>query len=341
MTKEKIQIHIKNNHGSPETFPPTKEGEKVFTITEKHIQTACKRHPNVADQIGVVIDWDLDNFFQSMKTSDVLVTWDLPTESLSTVAPRLKFIHIIGAGVEHLCPMDWVPEGVTVVNNRGVHAEKGGEFGLMSVLMLNNRMASVIENQKYTHWESLYSNPLAGKTLVVIGVGNIGGAVGQKCSRLKMKVIGVSRHGRPIAEFIEVVTPDHLDQVLPLANFVLMATPLTPETRNMFNRDKQSLTKSGAGIINIGRAGTMDYEALIDNLNCGHFSGAILDVFDNEPLPPTSPLWKTPNLLVTPHISADDGGTYVDMTLDLVFENLERYFKGQELKNIVRPELGY
>ena len=237
--------------------------------------------------------------------------------------------------------MNWVPEGVTVVNNRGVHAEKGGEFGLMSVLMLNNRMASVIENQKNTHWESLYSNPLAGKTLVVIGVGNIGGAVGQKCARLKLNVIGVSRHGRPIAEFTEVVTSDHLDQVLPLADFVLMATPLTPETRNMFNRDKQSLTKSGAGIINIGRAGTMDYEALIDNLNCGHFSGAILDVFDNEPLPPTSPLWKTPNLLVTPHISADDGCTYIDMTLDLVFENLERYFKGQELKNIVRPELGY
>ncbi len=140
MTNEKIQIHIKNNHGSPETFPPTKEGEKVFTITEEHFQSACERHPNVADQIGAVIDWDLDNFFQSMKTSDVLVTWDLPTESLSTVAPRLKLIHIIGAGVEHLCPMNWVPEGVTVVNNRGVHAEKGSEFGLMSVLMLNNRM---------------------------------------------------------------------------------------------------------------------------------------------------------------------------------------------------------
>ena len=341
MTKEKIQIHIKNNHGSPETLPPTKEGEKVFTITEKHFQTARKRHPNVSDQVDAIIDWDLDNFFQSMKTSDVLVTWDLPTESLSAVAPRLKFIHIIGAGVEHLCPMDWVPEGVTVVNNRGVHAEKGGEFGLMSVLILNNRITSVIENQKLTRWESLYSNPLAGKTLVVIGVGNIGTAVGKKCARLKMNVIGVSRHGRQIAEFREVVTPDHLDQVLPLADFVLMATPLTPETRNLFDREKQSMTKSGAGIINIGRAGTMDYEALIDNLSCSHFSGAIIDVFDNEPLPPTSPLWKTPNLLVTPHISADDGGTYVDMTLDLVFENLERYFKGQELKNIVRPELGY
>ena len=85
----------------------------------------------------------------------------------------------------------------------------------------------------------------------------------------------------------------------------------------------------------------MDYDALADNLNSGHFSGAIIDVFDPEPLPPESPLWTTTNLLVTPHISADDGNTYVEMTLGLVFENLERYFKGQELKNLVRPELGY
>ena len=91
----------------------------------------------------------------------------------------------------------------------------------------------------------------------------------------------------------------------------------------------------------MGRGGTMDYEALVDNLNCGHFSGAIIDVFDQEPLPPESPLWATPNLLVTPHISADDGNTYVKMTLDLIFQNLDRYLNGKELINLVRPELGY
>jgi phosphoglycerate dehydrogenase-like enzyme len=85
----------------------------------------------------------------------------------------------------------------------------------------------------------------------------------------------------------------------------------------------------------------MDYDALIENLNRGHFSGAILDVFDPEPLPPESPLWTTPNLLVTPHISADDGNTYVEMTLDLVFQNLERHLNGQDLTNVVRPALGY
>ena len=111
--------------------------------------------------------------------------------------------------------------------------------------------------------------------------------------------------------------------------------------QKLVDRHHQSLVKVGAGIINLGRAGTMDYDALVDNLNCGHFSGAIIDVFEPEPLPPTSILWKTHNLLVTPHVSADDGNAYVDMTLDLVFENLKRYLNGQKLNNVVRPELGY
>jgi len=259
---------------------------------------------------------------------------------LAKVAPRLKLIHIIGAGVEHLCPMNWVPEGVKVVNNRGVHAAKGGEFGLMSVLMLNNFMPAIVENQQRVRWESLYSSPIAKKTLVVIGAGNIGGAAGQQCARMGMEVIGISRHGKPVEGegFSQVLTPKALAEVLPKADFVLMATPLTPETENLLDRQKQALIKPGAGIINVGRAGTMDYDALVDR---GHFSGAIIDVFDPEPLPADSPLWTTPNLLVTPHVSADDGNTYVEMTLGLVFENLERYFKGQELKNLVRPELGY
>ena len=157
MTNDILRIHIKNNHASPDTFPPTIEGEEVFTITEERFRAACERFPAVAEQVEAFIDWDLEHFAESMETADVLVTWDFPTENLSNVAPQLKFIHIVGAGVEHICPMDWVPEGVTVVNNRGVHAAKVGEFGLMSVLMLNNCMPSIVENQQRVRWESLYS----------------------------------------------------------------------------------------------------------------------------------------------------------------------------------------
>ena len=170
MTNNKLRIHIKNNHASSGTFPPTIEGEEVFTITEGRFQVACQRFPAVAEQVEAFIDWDLEHFAESMETADVLVTWDFPTTNLAKVAPRLKLIHIIGAGVEHLCPMNWVPEGVKVVNNRGVHAAKGGEFGMMAVLMLNNLIPAIVENQQRVRWESLYSSPVAKKTLVVIGV---------------------------------------------------------------------------------------------------------------------------------------------------------------------------
>lgn len=338
---ESIRVHIKNNHAAPDTFPPTTEGEEVFTITSERFHAVAERYPDVADRLDVCIDWDLDRFYESMRTAEVLVTWDLPTENLAELAPKLRWIHIIGAGVEHLNPMDWIPKGVTVVNNRGPHAAKGGEFALMAVLMLHNRIPAIIGNQGVARWESLYSTPIAGKTLVVVGVGNIGGAAARLCKRAGLRVIGVSRHGLPSADVDEMYAADAIDDVLPEADFLLMATPLTPETENLIDRRRQSLMKPGCGVINVGRAGTMDYEALMDNLERRHVAGAIIDVFDPEPLPQDSPLWRTRNLLVTPHVSADDGESYVAMTLELVFDNLRRYVAGEPLKNVVRPKLGY
>jgi phosphoglycerate dehydrogenase-like enzyme len=337
----KIKVHIKNNHASPDTFPPTIEGEAVFTVTRERYEAAAARHPDVADRIEAVIDWDLDNFAGSMATADVLVTWDLPTANLREVAPKLKWIQITGAGVEHLCPLDWLPEGVTLVNNKGAHAAKAGEFGLMAVLMLHTKMPAVLANQRSAHWESLYATPVAGRTLLIVGVGNIGGAVAKHAKALGLRVLGVSRHGRAHPDVDQMVTPDRLDAVLPEADFVFVSTPATPETQNLIDRRRLALMKPGAGLINVGRAAVVDYDALREGLAAGRLSGAILDVFDPEPLPPDSPLWQTENLLVTPHISADDGDSYVPLTLDLFFANMRRYLAGEPLHNMVRPELGY
>ena len=336
-----VKVHIKNNHASPDTFPPTPEGEAVFTITREHYEQCVSRYPDVATRLEVFIDWDLDHFAESMRTAEVLVTWDLPTSNLQEVAPNLSWIHIIGAGVEHLCPMDWLPENVTVVNNRGAHADKGGEFALMGVLMLHNHMPALIANQHRAHWESLYSTPIEGKTALIVGTGHIGRGAGRRLQTLGVRVLGVSRHGAPVDEVDETYSTAHLDELLPRADFVLVATPLTTETTNLLDRRRQSLMRRGAGLINVGRAATMDYEALVDNLESGHFNGAIIDVFDPEPLPTNSPLWHARNLLVTPHVSADDGDSYVPMTLDLVFANMRHYLAGEPLVNKVRPELGY
>ena len=122
---------------------------------------------------------------------------------------------------------------------------------------------------------------------------------------------------------------------------MFVAVPVTPETHNLLDARRQGLMKPGAGLVNVGRAATVDYDALSDNLRSGHLSGAVLDVFDPEPLPADSPLWRVPNLIATPHVSADDGDSYVPLTLDLVFRNLERLLEGRPLQNVVRPELGY
>ena len=129
--------------------------------------------------------------------------------------------------------------------------------------------------------------------------------------------------------------------MLPKADYLVAATPDTPETRGLLNKDRLDLMKPTAGILNIGREAVMDYDALCDKLNAETLGGAILDVFDPEPIPSDSRLWTTKNLVISPHISADDGDAYVPMTLNLFFQNLERFLQEQPLLNPVRTELGY
>ncbi len=240
-----------------------------------------------------------------------------------------------------MCPMNWVPDGVTMTNNKGAHADKAGEFALMAVLMLHNKMPAILSNQKTATWNSLFSTPIEGKTVGLIGVGSIGGGAARQLDKMPVHIIGVSRHGRPHPHVHEMVAMDKLDAVLPRMDYVFVSLPSTPETRGLFDRGRLQSMKSGAGIINVGRGSTFDYEALAELLDSRHLRGAIIDVFDQEPLPKNSPLWSAPNFVVTPHVSADDGDSYIPITLELFFNNLKRYLNGEQLLNVVRPDLGY
>ena len=336
-----IKVHIKNNRWAEGSFPNTPEGEEVFTITRGRFESAVAEFPDIADAIEVFIDWDSDNFAASMKDAEVLLTWNLPTEDLGAVAPKLKWIHCIGAGVEHLLPMDWLPEGVVLTNNKGVHAAKAGEFGLMSILMLHSHMPAIVTNQRDRVYDSLYASPIAGKTLVVIGTGTLGGSVAKKLQGLGVHVIGVNRHGKPVDGCDEIVTSGQLEEVLPRADYLLCATPDTPDTRGLLGRRQLDLMKTRAGLVNIGRQSIVDYDALCDKLEEGSLAGAIVDVFDAEPIAASSRLWNTRNLIITPHVSADDGDAYVPMTIDLFLRNMALHLAGKPLLNPVRPELGY
>ena len=327
----KIHVHIKNNRA----------GETVFRVTPERFAAACARHPEVARRIDATIDLDLDNFEDSIAEAEALLTWDFPTEHLAERAPKLKWIHVIGAGVEHLQPLDWLPPGVSLINNRGVHAQKAGEYGLMALLMLNNGLPKLMTCQREKVFAELFTGSIAGKTLLVIGLGEMGRAVARQARKLDLEVIGVRRHGEPSPDADAVHGPEAIDRLLPAADFVLVTTPATPETRGLLDRRRLGLMQPTASLINMSRAAVVDYGALADKLREGSLSGAVLDVFDPEPLPAESPLWEVPNLVMTPHVSSDDLEAYIPLTLDLFFDNLARHLEGAALRNVVRPDLGY
>jgi len=338
---KKIKIHVKNNHWASGSFPTDAEGEKNFTITKSHFDKALENEPEVKNKIEFFIDWDEDNFKTSMLNSNILLTWNFPTSDLKKVAPNLKWIHCVSAGVEHLFPLDWMFNNLVLTNSSGVHSKKAGEYGLMSILMLQNHIPKIITNQKNKEFVSLFSNPIAGKTVVAVGTGSLGSAMTKLLAPLGANIIGVNKKGGAVKGCSKVVTIEKIDSVLPEADILYLALPETPETKNLINRKRLDLLKSSCGIVNIGRQSAMDYEGLCEKLNKKEIAGAILDVFTHEPIEAKSKLWNTPNLIITPHVSSDDNGSYVKMTLDLFVKNLKLFIENKELVNQIDKTNGY
>ena len=338
---KKIKIHIKNNHGRPGTFPCDLEGEKNFTITKEHFEKALENETEIKDQIEFIIDWDEDNFNSSMSNSDILLTYDFPTKNLKEIAPNLKWIHCTAAGVEHMFPFNWAYDGLKITNSSGVHAKKAGEFGLMSVLMLQNHIPKIVTNQKNKDFISTFGNPIAGKNIVLIGTGSLGSSMAKLVAPLGANIIGVNKKGKSVEGCSKIITIDKLDSVLPIADILYLALPETPETKNLINKRRLDLLKSTCGIVNIGRQSALDYEVLCDKLENNDLAGAILDVFNPEPIDKNSRLWNIKNLIITPHVSSDDNGNYVKLTLELFVKNLKFFIKKKELTNQIDKELGY
>jgi len=338
---KKIKIHVKNNHWAAGSFPTDAEGEKVFTIKNSHFEKAFEKFPEIKEKVEIFIDWDEDNFNSSMSNSDILITWNFPTSNLKKVSPNLKWIHCVSAGIEHLLPLNWMFEGLILTNNSGVHSKKAGEYGLMSILMLHNHIPKIISNQKNKKFESLFSTPIAGKTIVVVGTGNLGGAMIRLLAPLGPKIIGVNRKGEAVDGCSKVITVDKIDSILPEADILYLAMPETPGTKNLISRKRLDLLKPSCGIVNIGRQSAMDYDVLCEKLRTNKLAGAILDVFVPEPIELNSKLWQIPNLIITPHVSADDGESYVRLTLELFTKNLKLFISNKPLINQINKNFGY
>ena len=312
----------------------------LFHMTRDDWDAAAARHPALAGRLRASVGFDGDILDHALKTADFMINSAPPTERLRERAPKLKWIQTTGAGIEPLLPLDWLPPDVTLTNNSGAHGPKAEDSCTMALLMLQSRMPEMVTNQRERRWEPIYAAPIAGRTAVIVGFGDLGKAAGRAAKKLDVRVIAVTRSGKAGAPADEVVGVGDIDSVLPRADFLVVTTPLTPETHGLVSRARLDLLKRGAGVINIGRSPIMDYAALFEKLANGAISGAVLDVFDEEPLPPHSPVWTVPNLVVMPHISCDDP-RYIAQLLDTWFGNFERFLAGQPLLHTVDRTRGY
>ena len=325
-----VHLHVEN---AAELGP-------VFEATPRRVAEAFARHPRLKGKLRITIGYDGNVLEREIETADAIFAWNFDRRNLATRAPRLRWVHAHGAGVSHLMPLDWLPRGAVLTNSRGVHGPKADEYTAMAILMLNNNLPRSVTNQRKAKWEQPFNTGVAGKTLLILGVGHVGGGAARWAKRFGLRVLGIRRTGKRHPDVDEMHRPQALHKLLPRADFLLITAPLTEETHHVIGARELDLMKPGAGLVNYSRANLVDYKALATRLKGGKLS-AILDVFDPEPLPRSSPLWRLPNLIITPHCSSDDREQYTPRTLDLVFRNMERFIEGKPLLNRVDPRLQY
>jgi phosphoglycerate dehydrogenase-like enzyme len=326
----RIQVHVVNDPGVA----------SLFHVSPDQFRAAFRRAPALLDRIRVTFGMGADGFDDAVRAADVLVAYQFPHRGLAAKAPRLRWIHEIGAGIDHLLPLDWLPAGAILTNSSGVHAPRAGDFVACALLMLNNLIPRHVTSQRLHRWDQVFNDPIAGKTLLVIGVGVMGGEGARRARQLGLRVLGVRRSARAHPHVDRMYRLDQLAAALEQADFVLVTAPLTSETRGLIGRQELDRLKPTAGLINMARAGVVDYDALMDRLNHDRLSGAILDVFEPEPLPGDSPLWECRNLVMTPHVSSD-ALNYTERMLQIFAGNFRRFHDGRPLRNVVGPVTEY
>jgi D-2-hydroxyacid dehydrogenase (NADP+) len=283
----------------------------------------------------------------ALKDCDAAYTWILTADELAQ-APKLRWVHTSAVAVETLCLPELFARSIAVSNTRGVQAVPIAEHVVAVVLALAKQLPFVIENQQQARWaQNQFMGErlpwlLKGRTLGLVGIGTIGSEIAKRAEAFGMRVIALRR--RPaygvIGHVERVYGRDELENFLGQCFVLVIAAPLTPETHSLIGAAQFAQLPKGAIVVNVGRARIIDTDALIASLHAGHLGGASLDVFPQEPLPPDHPLWKTPNVILTPHTSGFRHGHW-DEVVQLFGDNIERWVKGEPLEYRIEPELGY
>jgi phosphoglycerate dehydrogenase-like enzyme len=285
-----------------------------------------------------------DELPEALHGADALFVWDFLSTAVSGAwchADRLRWVHIASAGVDRLMFPELVRSPVVVTNSRGIFDRPIAEYVLGLILAFAKDLPGTLDLQRERAWRHRETERVDRQQALVVGTGSIGRAIGRLLSAAGLKVTGVGRsprHADP--DLGEVHASRNLSSLLPDADYVIVAAPLTEQTRGMFDAAAFRQMKPSARLINIGRGPIVVGDDLITALHEKQIAGAALDVFTEEPLPRTSGLWSAPNLIVSPHMSGDFIG-WLDTLADLFVENFRRWLAGDDLLNVVDKDLGY
>lgn len=313
-----------------------------LALETPHIERLRREFPDAA----FVIAASRDAVREEIGDADALIGPMEVTADLLAAAPKLRWLQAGSAGVEKFLIPELVKSDIVLTNLSGVHAPNIAEHVLALILAFARGLPQLLHMQDRHRWPDDEDEPparfeLEGQTIGIVGLGDIGEALARKAHGLGMRVLATRRHIEEPPEFIEQLIPsENLAELLAAADHVVLTLPLTEATRHTIGADELAQMKRTAYFYNIGRGGLVDQEALIAELRAGTIAGAGLDVTTPEPLPPDSPLWDLPNVLVTGHTSGNTP-KYWERGIELVSENIRRFLAGESLVNEVDKAAGY
>lgn len=275
--------------------------------------------------------------------ADVLFDFDHGhLEDLPTVAPRVRWVQATSAGIGELLRRTGLDRtDIVFTTASGVHAVPLAEFAVLAMLYFAKQLPRVLLQQREHRWERFAGRELRGRTVAIVGLGKIGMEVARVSRALGLRVTG-TRRGIAVADAAVDVQrpPGELRALIADADHVVLAVPHTAETEGLIGAEELSAMRRGTVLVNVSRGRIVDEPALVEALRSGQIGGAALDVFAREPLPPESPLWDMPNVLVNPHSASTADSENAKLT-DLFCENLRRYLANRRLLNLFDRERGY
>ena len=298
----------------------------------------------IADTVDLAFADDVASLAEALEGTGMLFAWRPRSAVLSGAwgsAGELRWIQSASAGVDNLLFPELAQSHVVLTNARGIYEDAIAEYVLGLMLVFAKGLTGVIERQGRREWLHRETERLDRKRVLVVGVGPIGRAIARNCAALRMSVRGVARTARPGNDaIVEILGAERLADAVSSADYVVNALPATDETRHAFDHVVFEAMNPWTRFVNVGRGSTVDERALIRALESGGIAGAALDVFEDEPLPPDSPLWTMPNVIVSPHMAGDAAG-WREGVVELFVRNLERYLTGRPLLNVVDKTRGY